>query len=208
MQIDGEGVHLSKARSMEKIASEVKVCVKCPLWQGRRNAVSGEGNIDAAVMFVGEAPGYFEDVKGVPFVGAAGKVLDELLKMIKLSRGNVFITNIVKCRPPENRGPRQLEVATCTSLYLARQMVLIQPKIIVALGRHSTAYIFSKAGLEKVENITELHGKVFKINLLGFSVSVIPMYHPASVLHNPRYRDKLEEDFRLLRSELEKRRIL
>lgn len=193
---------------MEKIASEVKVCVKCPLWQGRRNAVSGEGNIDAAVMFVGEAPGYFEDVKGVPFVGAAGKVLDELLKMIKLSRGNVFITNIVKCRPPENRGPRQLEVATCTSLYLARQMVLIQPKIIVALGRHSTAYIFSKAGLEKVENITELHGKVFKINLLGFSVSVIPMYHPASVLHNPRYRDKLEEDFRLLRSELEKRRIL
>jgi DNA polymerase len=193
---------------MERIARKVRICTKCPLWQGRRNAVPGEGNVDAAVMFVGEAPGYWEDFKGVPFVGAAGKVLDGLLEMIKLSRGNVFITNVVKCRPPENRGPRQLEVTTCTSLYLDRQIGLIQPKIIVALGRHSTAYIFSKAGLEKVENITELHGKVFKINLLGFSVSVIPMYHPASVLHNPRYRDKLEEDFRLLRSELEKCRIL
>lgn len=199
---------MSKARSMQKIVNEVRVCVKCPLWQGRRNAVPGEGNIEAAVMFVGEAPGYWEDVKGLPFVGAAGKVLDELLERIKLLRGNVFITNIVKCRPPENRDPRLLEVTTCTSLYLNRQVSLIQPKIIVTLGRHSTAYIFSKAGLEKVENITEFHGKVFEVNFLGFSVSVIPMYHPASILHNPIYRDKLEGDFRLLRFELEKRRIL
>ena len=193
---------------MEKIARKVRVCVKCPLWQGRRNAVPGEGNIDAAVMFVGEAPGYWEDVKGLPFVGAAGKVLDELLERIELPRGNVFITNIVKCRPPENRGPRQLEVTTCTSLYLNRQIGLFQPEIIATLGRHSTAYIFSKAGLKKVENITELRGKVFEINLLGFSVSVIPMYHPASILHNPRYRDKLEGDFRLLKAELKKRQIL
>jgi DNA polymerase len=193
---------------MERIARRIRVCVKCPLWQARLNAVPGEGNVDAAVMFVGEAPGYWEDVKGLPFVGAAGKVLDELLKRIKLFREKVFITNVVKCRSPENRDPRQLEVATCTSLYLARQIGLIQPKIIVALGRHSTAYIFSKAGLEKVENITEFRGKVFETNLFGFPVSVIPMYHPASVLHNPSYRDKLEEDFQLLRSELEKRRIL
>lgn len=193
---------------MEKIARKVRVCVKCPLWQGRRNAVPGEGNIEAAVMFVGEAPGYWEDVKGLPFVGAAGKVLDEFLERITLLRGNVFITNIVKCRPPENRGPRLLEVTTCTSLYLNRQVSLIQPEIIVTLGRHSTAYIFSKAGLEKVENITEFHGRVFGVSFLGFSVSVIPMYHPASVLHNPRYRDKLEGDFRLLKAELEKRQIL
>ena len=199
---------MSRAQSMEKIARKVRVCVKCPLWQGRRNAVPGEGNIEAAVMFVGEAPGYWEDVKGLPFVGAAGKVLDELLERITLLRGNVFITNIVKCRPPKNRDPRLLEVTTCTSLYLNRQVSLIQPEIIVTLGRHSTAYIFSEAGLEKVENITEFRGKVFEVSFLGFSVSVFPMYHPASVLHNPRYRDKLEGDFRLLKAELKKRQIL
>ena len=192
---------------MEKIASKVGICVKCQLWQSRRNAVAGEGAIEAAVMFVGEAPGYWEDVKGLPFVGAAGKVLNVLLERIRLPREKVFITNVVKCRPPENRGPRPLEVTTCTSLYLNRQISLIQPKIIVALGRHSTTYIFSKAGLEKAESITELRGKVYEVSLLGLSVDVIPMYHPASVLHNPRYRDKLEGDFQLLKVELEKRQI-
>lgn len=199
---------MSRARLMEKIAREVRICAKCSLWQSRRNAVPGEGNVDAEVMFVGEAPGYWEDFKGVPFVGAAGKVLDGLLEMIKLSREKVFITNVVKCRPPENRDPRQLEVATCTPLYLNRQIGLIQPKIIVTLGRCSAAYIFSEAGLEKVEGITKIHGRVFEVSLLGFSVSVIPMYHPASVLHNPRYRDKLEGDFRLLGAEFKKRQIL
>ena len=198
---------MSKAQLMEKIAGKVGVCVKCPLWRDRRNAVLGDGNVEAAVMFVGEAPGYWEDVKGLPFVGAAGKVLNGLLERIRLPREKVFITNVVKCRPPENRGPRPLEVTKCTSLYLNRQISLIQPKIIVALGRHSTAYIFSKAGLEKVESITKFRGKAYEVSLLGLSVNVIPMYHPASVLHNPRYRDKLEEDFRLLEAELEKRQI-
>ena len=198
---------MSKAQLMEKIASKVGICVQCQLWQSRRNAVAGEGNIEAAVMFVGEAPGYSEDVKGLPFVGAAGKVLNGLLERIRLPREKVFITNVVKCRPPENRGPRPLEVTTCTSLYLNRQISLIQPKIIIALGRHSTTYIFSKAGLEKAESITELHGKVYEVSLLGLSVNVIPMYHPASVLHNPKYKDKLEGDFQLLKAELEKRQI-
>jgi len=198
---------LSKAELIEKIAEEVRLCVKCPLFKGRRNAVPGEGNIDASVAFVGEAPGYWEDVKGLPFVGAAGKVLDTLLEKIKLPRRNVFITNVVKCRPLENRDPQPEEVKTCTSLYLNRQIALIHPKIIVTLGRHSTAYILSKAGLETKasEGITQLHGKIIKTQFLNLSVSVIPMFHPAAVLHNPKYREALESDFDLLKNELKKR---
>jgi len=182
------------------------VCVKCSLWKGRRNAVSGEGNIDAFVLFVGEAPGYWEDVKGLPFVGAAGKILNALLTKIGLPRERVFITNVVKCRPPENRDPRPDEVETCTSLYLNRQIALIQPKIIVTLGRHSTAYLLSKAGLDAkiIEGITQLHGKVIQTQFLNLPVSVIPMYHPAAVLHNPKYREALENDFELLKIQLQK----
>jgi len=201
-------VSLPKAELMKKIANEVRVCVKCPLSQGRRNAVPGEGNIDASVMFVGEAPGYWEDVKGLPFVGTAGKVLDSLLEKIGLPRENVFITNVVKCRPPENRDPQPMEITTCTSLYLNRQISLIKPKILATLGRHSTAYILSKASFEKVESITRFRGKVYPVKFLDFNVAVVPMYHPAAVLHNPRYRDELESDFLLLKAELEKRRIL
>jgi len=146
-------------------------------------------------------------VKGLPFVGAAGKVLDTLLEKIKLPRENVFITNVVKCRPPENRDPQPDEVKTCTNLYLNRQIALIQPKIIVTLGRHSTAYILSKAGLETkaTEGITQLHGKVVQTRFLNLPVSVIPMFHPAAVLHNPKYREALEGDFDLLKNELKKR---
>jgi len=199
---------LSKAELMKKITGEVRVCVKCPLWKGRRNAVPGDGSINASVVFVGEAPGRWEDVKGLPFVGAAGKVLDALLENMGLPREKVFITNAVKCRPPENRAPRPLEIATCTSLYLNRQISLIQPKIIATLGRQSTAYFLSKSGFEKVESVARFRGRVYGVNFLNLPVAVFPMYHPASVLHNPRYRDELERDFRLLRAELRKREIV
>jgi len=199
---------VSKAELMEQIANEVRVCVKCPLWEGRKRAVPGEGYIEASVVFVGEAPGCWEDLKGLPFVGAAGKILNELLEEIGLPRESAFITNVVKCRPPDNREPRPLEITTCTGLYLNRQIGLIKPKMIVTLGRHSTAYILSKAGLEEVESITRLRGRVYDVKLLGLSVAVLPMYHPASVLHNPKYRDELEGDFQLLRVELERRKII
>jgi len=197
---------LSKAVQMEKIASKVRVCAKCPLSKGRRKAVPGEGNIDTSVVFVGEAPGYWEDVKGLPFVGAAGKVLDTLFEWIKLPREKVFITNVVKCRPPENREPKPNEIETCTSLYLNRQIAVIQPKIIVTLGRHSTAYIFSKASLEAkmIEGISQLRGKVVQTEFMNLPVLVIPMFHPAAVLHNPKYRKALERDFELLKNELKK----
>ncbi len=153
-------------------------------------------------MFVGEAPGYWEDVKGRPFVGAAGKLLDTLLEEINLSRSKVYITNVVKCRPPENRAPLPVEVQTCTP-YLNRQIKAIQPKIIVALGRHATSCILSEAGVKEVAGITKLRGKVYSVKLLGLSVSVLPTFHPAAVLHNPRYKGALERDFRFLRSLVE-----
>jgi uracil-DNA glycosylase family 4 len=195
---------LSKAKLMKKIADEVVVCAKCPLGKRREKAVPGEGNVNASVFFVGEAPGYWEDIKGRPFVGAAGKVLDKLLEKIELPRENVFITSVVKCRPPENREPRQDEIKTCTLLYLNRQIKVIKPKIISTLGRFSTAYILSKADFEAEvhDSITQLHGKVLQAKLFGLSVSVVPMFHPASVLHNPRYREKLEGDFEVLRNQL------
>lgn len=194
---------MSKKELMEVIASEVKACRKCGLWETRRNAVPGEGSLDASLLFVGEAPGYWEDVKGRPFVGAAGKVLDTLLADISLSRIMVYITNVVKCRPPENRDPLPVEVETCTP-YLNRQVRIIQPEIIVTLGRHATSYVLSEAGLKEAVGITKLRGKVYSVKLFELSVSVLPTFHPAAVLHNPKYKDALETDFQLLKSLVEK----
>jgi len=193
---------------MKKIASEIRICAECPLAEERKNAVPGEGAISSKVVFVGEAPGYWEDIKGSPFVGAAGKVLDGLLEWIGLPRKHVFITNVVKCRPPENRDPKPIEIAKCTSLYLDRQIGLIKPRVVVTLGRHSTAYILSKAGFEDVNSITKFRGRVYSTIFLNLRLAVVPMYHPASVLHNPKYREDLESDFQLLKKELRKRRII
>ncbi|MFQ6080319.1 MAG: type-4 uracil-DNA glycosylase [Candidatus Bathyarchaeia archaeon] len=196
----------SKQDRMGALAAEVRACQKCELGRLRRNPVPGEGNLDAAVMFIGEAPGYWEDVKGRPFVGAAGKLLDEMLSKIRLSRSQVYIANILKCRPPENRDPLPAEVRACTP-FLDRQIEIIEPRFIVPLGRHSASYILSKAGLE-VGGITKLRGRVYEVSLLGSRVFVIPMYHPAAALYNIKYRDRLEDDFRLLGLELERRRSL
>lgn len=189
---------------MGALAAEVRACRKCELGQLRRNPVPGEGSLEAAVMFIGEAPGYWEDVKGRPFVGAAGKLLDEMLSRIDFSRSQVYIANILKCRPPENRDPLPTEVRACTP-FLDRQIEIIKPKFIVPLGRHSASYILSKAGFEAV-GITKLRGKVYEASLLGFRAFVIPTFHPAAALYNIKYRSQLEDDFRLLRLELERHR--
>jgi len=193
---------MSKQDRIDAVAAEVKACRKCELGRLRQNPVPGEGSLNAPVMFIGEAPGYWEDVKGRPFVGAAGKLLDEMLSEIGLSRGQVYIANILKCRPPENRDPLPMEVRACTP-YLDRQIGIIEPRFLVPLGRHSASYILAKAGFE-AGGITELRGKVYEADLLGFRVFIIPMYHPAAALYNARYRDQLENDFRLLRLELER----
>lgn len=187
---------------MKAIVAEVITCRTCELWRQRSNPVPGEGNVDAPVIFIGEAPGYSEDVKGRPFVGAAGKLLDELLSEIGLSRGDIYIANVLKCRPPENRDPSSDEVAACTP-FLDRQIQIIGPKLIVTLGRHATSYILSKAGFP-VEGITELHGRTFTTRLLGLQVTVIPTFHPAAALYNVKYKRGLEDDFQIVKFKLEK----
>lgn len=187
---------------MKAVVAEVIICRTCELWKQRRNPVPGEGNVDAAVMFIGEAPGYWEDVKGRPFVGAAGKLLDELLSEIGLSRGDIYVANVLKCRPPENRDPLPDEVVACTP-FLNRQIQIIGPRLIVTLGRYATSYILSEAGFP-VEGITKLHGRMFNTSILGLQVVVIPTFHPAAALYHVKYKRGLEDDFQIVKFELEK----
>lgn len=185
------------SKEYEKLVNEITSCKKCGLWETRTNAVVGEGPLDADIMFIGEAPGYNEDVQGRPFVGAAGKLLTELISSILgLERSSVYITNVVKCRPPENRDPREDEIKACTP-YLIRQLELIKPKIIVTLGRHSTKFIFRLMS-KPFYSITRVRGRVFVGTIVGVEVKVIPTYHPAAALYNPRLRSDLERDFQLI----------
>jgi len=197
---------LSKKELLNAIASEVIVCKKCLLWKTRKNAVSGEGNPKTQITFIGEAPGYWEDVKGKPFVGAAGKFLDTLLSEIGFSRADVFICNVLKCRPPRNREPMPKEIQTCTP-YMIRQIQAIQPKFIVTLGNYSTAYIFSKASLP-FSSITQVHGKFYDANILGMEVTIFPTFHPAAALYSAKYKEELMNNFKLLKTELLKRGIV
>jgi len=185
-----------------KLVEEISKCTKCPLHRSRRNPVPGEGSINAEIMFVGEAPGEREDATGRPFVGAAGKFLDQLLASVGLRREEVYITNIVKCRPPGNRDPREEEVNACTP-YLWRQIALIKPKVIIALGRHAAKVLYSKAGL-KWSNMTRMHGKVVEATIDGHNVLLAVTYHPAAALYNPRLRDTIEEDFKNIFREVRK----
>jgi len=185
----------------QKLTEEILECKKCRLWKNRKNPVPGEGSLNAKIMFIGEAPGRMEDLEGRPFVGAAGKLLTELLNSIGLRRDEVYITNLVKCRPPQNRDPLPDEIDAC-SPYLDRQIRLIMPKLIVTLGRHSTKHILSKCGV-KVTSITKVRGKIFLIKVDDVLIKVIPTYHPAAALYNPRMRTFLEEDFkRVIRREV------
>jgi len=189
--------------NLEEIAKEIKDCRKCPLHLSRTNAVPGEGNPKAEVMFIGEAPGRNEDLQGRPFVGAAGKLLTDLLESIGLTRSEVFITNVVKCRPPHNRDPRPEEIETCFP-YLERQVELIDPKIIVALGRHSALTLLKKAG-RREGSIMRIRGKILKIRLFGKVRMLMPTLHPAAALYNPKLKPLLEEDFDKLKELLGKR---
>jgi len=201
-----EAVTLSRKELLDAVSAEVKVCTKCSLWKTRKNAVPGEGDSETEIMFVGEAPGYWEDVKGKPFVGAAGKFLETLLCEIGFSRQTVFICNVLKCRPPGNREPSPLEIQTCTP-YLNRQIGIIQPKFIVTLGNYSTAYIFSKAELP-FNGITQARGKFYEALILNVRAIVFPTFHPAAALYSAKYKEQLTGDFKKLKQELEKRRIV
>lgn len=187
---------MDKETKMKELEEEIGNCKKCELWKNRNNPVIGEGSLDAKILFIGEGPGYWEDMKGRPFVGKSGKILDELLESIGLKREDVYIANIVKCRPPENRNPITEEIKACTP-YLDRQIKIIQQKIIATLGNFATSYIFDKFGLEQ-KSISVVHGKVFNVNTILGSIKIIPLFHPAVATYNPNKKDILLEDFKFL----------
>jgi len=176
---------MSSAETLKEVAAEVSTCARCDLCKGRTKAVPGEGNSQAKILFIGEGPGFHEDKQGRPFVGPSGQLLQELLKSINLKREDVFITNVVKCRPPDNRDPLPAEIDACND-YLDRQIAAIQSKVIVTLGRHSMAKFFSG------EKISAIHGRARKKD--GYIC--IPMFHPAAALRTESYKIALREDFK------------
>jgi len=183
---------------IEKIRDEVLKCRKCSLWKTRKNPVFGEGNINAEIMFVGEAPGFNEDKTGVPFCGKAGKVLDELLCSVNIKREEVFISNILKCRPPNNRNPKDEEVNAC-SQFLDKQIDIIKPKTICCLGNFAAEHIMKKFGLkDKIKGISRIHGQVFLHNSIFGKLRIIPLYHPAVATYNINMLEVLREDFKVL----------
>jgi DNA polymerase len=173
--------------TLEQVEQAICACTLCPLHQGRTKAVPGEGPPNADIIFIGEGPGFHEDRQGRPFVGAAGQFLEELLAGIGMTREQVYITNVVKCRPPGNRDPLPNELLACEP-YLNRQIELIKPKVIVTLGRFSMYRYFPGASISKT------HGQPKRIG----NVLVVPMFHPAAALHQPKWRPMVEADFKKL----------
>lgn len=174
---------------LAEMAKQIQSCTRCPLHRTRTRAVPGEGPDRPRVMLIGEAPGFYEDRSGRPFVGAAGKFLNALLARAGLSREEVFITNILKCRPPRNRDPLPAEVEACKP-YLEEQIRLLNPRVIVTLGRFAMAYFLPQARISRV------HGQPFQVGARW----VVPMYHPAAGLYRESLRPVIEADFDKLRS--------
>jgi len=178
---------MSAENELKVIAAEVNACTRCKLHAGRKKAVPGEGPANALIMFIGEGPGFHEDQQGRPFVGAAGRFLEELLESIGLNREQVFIGNVVKCRPPGNRDPEPDELEACAD-YLDRQIQAINPRVIVTLGRYSMYRFFPNA------KISAIHGQARKVE----GRLVVAMFHPAAALHQPSLKQSVIEDFKKL----------
>jgi DNA polymerase len=191
----GEDMAESAAEVLEQIASEVRVCPDCELCRGRTHAVPGKGHPQADIMLIGEAPGMNEDRTGEPFVGASGRFLSELLSAAGLEREDVFITNVVKCRPPGNRDPLPDEIEACRQ-YLDRQIDVINPKVIVTLGRYSMSRWFPR------ERISRIHGDAREVD----GRMIVPMFHPAAALHQASLRSTIEADFAKLPGYVEQAR--
>lgn len=173
--------------ALAQVAAEIQACRDCPLWRGTTQAVPGEGSAESGLFFLGEAPGFHEDQQGRPFVGAAGQLLDELVRGIGLDRSKVFITNVVRHRPPGNRDPLPDEVAACDR-WLRRHLEILRPRVLVTLGRYAMGKFFPG------ESISRIHGKP---RVVG-EVTVFPMFHPAAALRSPSLRPSMVADFAAL----------
>ena len=186
---------MDKRIKLIELEKQISSCRRCLLYKTATQAVPGEGSPDAKIMFVGEGPGFWEDKKGRPFVGQAGKLLDDLLQLIKVRREDVWIGNMVKHRPPGNRDPLPDEIKAC-SIWLDKQIEIINPKIIVTLGRFSMAKFLPET------KISQVHGKSFVINLKQQKIKIIPMFHPAAGLRSGEILKALKEDFQKLKQSL------
>jgi uracil-DNA glycosylase len=180
---------VERAAALREYAEHTSSCTKCALAKGRTQVVFGSGNPNAELMFVGEAPGFHEDQQGIPFVGQAGKLLDKLLGGIGMTRADVFVANVLKCRPPGNRDPLPEEIADCEP-HLFRQIELIEPKLVATLGNFATKLLSGKPA-----GITRAHGHEQEVTLGTRKVSLYPIYHPAAALYTPSMLKVLEEDF-------------
>jgi DNA polymerase len=183
-----------KARRLDELAEQIRVCTRCPLHESRTHAVPGDGKYTARVMIIGEAPGKDEDETGKPFVGSAGRYLDHVLEGTGLDRGDFFITNTVKCRPPKNRTPKAIETGTCESNYLFEQMELIDPALVMLLGGVAAKTVLG------VKSVNEARGRVVERDGRRFIVG----YHPAVRFYREDLGEKVKEDFALLKRELKK----
>jgi DNA polymerase len=183
---------------MDRLAARIAACTLCPLSLSRTRTVPGEGPVPSPLLFIGEAPGKTEDETGRPFVGRAGKILTGLLACCGIRRDDVFITSIVKCRPPGNRAPKRDEIAACMP-YLEAQIALLSPRVLVPMGRFATVAVFGMYGIP-FSSFREVRGRryVVREHRSGREMTIIPVYHPAVITHNPPARQDLESDFRKL----------
>jgi uracil-DNA glycosylase len=188
---------MNKKQELEKLKKNILINLKCPLKDSATNLVFGKGNVNASILFIGEAPGEKEDLSGMPFVGRAGKQLDGLLNGVGLSINDVYIANILKYRPPKNRDPKKEEILNHTP-YLIEQIKIIKPKIIATLGNFSTKFILSKFNVDemkKIEGVSLLHGKIIPLQIDKLNFIICPLYHPAAMLYKPKLKEEIEADF-------------
>lgn len=195
---------MSNIELLNELIKQLNEEVTLPLKETSKNLVFGKGDPEARIMFVGEAPGRNEDEQGLPFVGAAGKNLDNLLSSAGLSLDDVYICNILKYRPPENRDPLPSEIAAHTP-WLVKQIEIIKPLVVCSLGNYATKFFLAGGNISNMDNqlgITSLHGKVHKITLNGLNIKLIPLFHPAAIIYNQKLKPLWEEDLEIVKKEI------
>jgi len=186
-----------------QLAKDTEICKNC------KNIVVGKGNPNAEIMFVGEAPGRNEDEQGLPFVGAAGKNLDKFLDKVGLSMNEIYVVNILKCRPPENRNPLPEEIKAHTP-WLIEQIKQIKPKVICSLGNYSTKFFLADGNIDvmdKMPGITQIHGKIKIIDFHGLKIKLIPLFHPAAIIYNRNLMSLWESDMEIVKAEIEQKKL-
>ncbi|MAG02884.1 uracil-DNA glycosylase [Candidatus Pacearchaeota archaeon] len=200
---------MGKGEELLNIEKEILSNLELPLRDGAKNLVFGKGNPEASIIFIGEAPGRNEDEQGEPFVGAAGKNLNRLLEKVGLSLDDVYIANILKYRPPENRDPTPDEIMMHTP-YLLRQIKVIRPKVVCSLGNYATKFFFAKGDVEDMKNqpgITNVHGKARMIEINEAEIKLIPLFHPAAIIYNRKLLVDWENDMEIIKREISQKTL-